>query len=98
MEEDQVTVEDQVVEDQVTVEDQVVEDQVTVEDQEEAEIEKCLLQPVVIVERNVKYHLGQERIDQFIVTNVSTITEISKDCLEFHLVSSVLSHNIQLGE
>jgi len=86
------------VEDQVTVEDQVAEDQVMVEVQEEAEIEKCLLQPVVTVERNVKYHLGQEKADLFIVTNVSMITKISKDCLEFHLVSSVLSHNIQPDE
>jgi len=98
MVEDQVTVEDQVAEDQVTVEDQVAEDQVMVEVQEEAEIEKCLLQPVVTVERNVKYHLGQEKADLFIVTHVSMITKISKDCLEFHLVSSVLSHNIQPDE
>jgi len=77
MVEDQVMVDDQVAEDQVMVDDQVAEDQVMVEVQEEAEIEKCLLQPVVTVERNVKYHSSQEAINLFTVTNVSQITEIS---------------------
>ena len=80
MEEDQVMVDVQVAEDQVMVNEQVAEDQVMVEVQEE--IEKCLLQPVVTVEMNVKYHLGQERIDLYIVTNVSKITEISTNSLE----------------
>jgi len=69
-------------EDQVMADVQVVEDRVMVEIQEEAEIERCLLQLVVTVEKNVKYHLDQERIDLCIVTNVSQITKISKYCLE----------------
>jgi len=67
------------------VEDQVMVEMTEVpglEVQEVTEIEKCLLQPVVTVERNVKYHSSQEVINLFTVTNVSQITEISKDCFE----------------
>jgi len=76
MAEDQVMVDVQVAEDQVMVDVQVAEDQVM---EEVEETEKCLLQPVVTVEMNVKYHLDQERTDLFIVTNVSMITEISNE-------------------
>jgi len=79
MAEDQVMVDVQVAEDQVMVDVQVAEDQVM---EEVEETEKCLLRPVVTVEMNVKYHLGQEKIDPYIVTNVSQITKISTDFLE----------------
>jgi len=69
----------QVAEDQVMVDVQVAEDQVM---EEVEEIERCLLQPVVTVEMNVKYHLDHERIDQYTVTSVSQITEISTNFLE----------------
>jgi len=50
-----------------------------VEDQEATDQEKCLPQPVVTVEMNVKYHSSQKRIDLFIAMNVSKITnKISK--------------------
>jgi len=80
------------------VDDQVAEDQVMEEIQETMDQKKCLMQPVLTVEMTVKYHLGQERIDLFTVENVSLITKISKNSLEFHLVSSVLFDNIQLYE
>jgi len=83
MEEDQVMVEVQVAEDQVMVDVQVAEDQVM---EEVEETERCLLQPVVTVEMNVKYHLDHERIDLFTVTSVSKIIKISKDCFDFDLV------------
>jgi len=50
-----------------------------VEVQEATDQEKCLPQPVVTVEMNVKYHSNQKRTDQFIAMNVSKITnKISK--------------------
>jgi hypothetical protein len=86
MVEDQVAamVEDQVaamVEDQVAamVEDQVaamVEDQVAAMVEEMIDQEKCLMQNVLTVEMNVKYHSNQKMTDLFIAENVSKITEI----------------------
>jgi hypothetical protein len=70
--EDQVMAEDQVTEDQVMAEDQVIEapDSVEMIDQE-----KCLLQPVVTVAMNVKYHSNQKTTDLYIAENVSKITD-----------------------
>ena len=82
MVEDQVMTEDQVMvvmtEDQVMVEMTEVHPD-SVEVQETRDQEKCLLQPVVTVEMNVKYHSSQKTTDLFIVENVSKITDkISK--------------------
>jgi acyl-coenzyme A thioesterase PaaI-like protein len=50
-----------------------------VEVQEITDQEKCLPQPVVTVEMNVKYHSSQKMIDLFIAKNVSKIiNKISK--------------------
>jgi CxxC-x17-CxxC domain-containing protein len=50
-----------------------------VEVQEITDQEKCLTQPVVTVEMNVKYHSSQKMIDLFIAKNVSKIiNKISK--------------------
>jgi len=50
-----------------------------VEVQEITDQEKCLPQPVVTVEMNVKYHSSQKKIDLFIAKNVSKIiNKISK--------------------
>jgi len=50
-----------------------------VEVQEITDQEKCLPQPVVTVEMNVKYHSSQKTIDLFIAKNVSKIiNKISK--------------------
>ncbi|MEK0339698.1 MAG: hypothetical protein QQN46_05675 [Nitrosopumilus sp.] len=76
-------VEDQVaamVEDQVAamVEDQVaamVEDQVAAMVEETTDHEKCLTQNVLTVEMIVKFHLNQKTTDQYIVENVSRITD-----------------------
>jgi hypothetical protein len=47
--------------------------------QEITDQEKCLPQPVVTVEMNVKYHSSQKKIDLFIAKNVSKIiNKISK--------------------
>jgi len=47
--------------------------------QEITDQEKCLPQPVVTVEMNVKYHSSQKKIDLYIVENVSKIiNKISK--------------------
>jgi hypothetical protein len=58
--------------DQVMAEDQVIEapDSVEMIDQE-----KCLLQPVVTVATNVKYHSNQKTTDLYIAENVSKITD-----------------------
>jgi len=58
-------------EDQVMVEMTEVPD--LVETREAIDHEKCLPQPVVTVEMNVKYHSNQKTIDLFIATNVSQI-------------------------
>ena len=39
--------------------------------------EKCLTQNVAIVEMIVRYHSSQKTTDQYIVENVSKITEIT---------------------
>ena len=50
-----------------------------VEVQETGDQEKCLLQPVGIVEMNVKYHSSQKKTGLFIAQNVSKIiNKISK--------------------
>jgi hypothetical protein len=46
-----------------------------VEAQEEKE--KCILQLVVTVATNVKYHSNQKRTDPYIVTNVFRITNLN---------------------
>ena len=63
-----------------TVEDQVmVEDQTEVPDlvgvHETTDQEKCLPQPVVTVEMNVKYHSNQKTTDLYIAENVSKIID-----------------------
>jgi hypothetical protein len=68
---------DQAIEDQVMAED-LIEDQVMAEDQDSIEMidqEKCLLQPVVTVEMNVKYHSNQKTTDLYIAENVSKIID-----------------------
>jgi hypothetical protein len=71
------------VEDQVLVEDQVMVEMTEVlglvEVQETTDQEKCLQQPAVTVEMNVKFHSNQKRTDLFTAKNVSKITDkISK--------------------
>ena len=74
--EDRVMVE--MTEDQVMVEMTEVHPD-SAEVQETRDQERCLLQPVVTVEMNVKYHSSQKTIDLFIAENVSKITDkISK--------------------
>jgi len=64
-------------EDRVMVE--VIEVPGLVEIQETGDQEKCLLQPVGIVEMNVKYHSSQKKTGLFIAQNVSKIiNKISK--------------------
>ncbi len=64
-------------EDRVMVE--MIEVPSLVEVQETRDQEKCLPQPVVTVEMNVKYHSGQKTTDLFIAQNVSkSINKISK--------------------
>jgi len=64
-------------EDRVMVE--MTEVQGLVEVQETTDQERCLLQPVVTVEMNVKYHSSQKMTDLFIAENVTKITDkISK--------------------
>ncbi|MEE9535767.1 MAG: hypothetical protein V3V58_04430 [Nitrosopumilaceae archaeon] len=64
-------------EDQVMVE--MTEVPGLVEVPEATDQEKCLPQPVVTVEMNVKYHSSQKTTDLFIAKNVSKITnKISK--------------------
>jgi len=45
------------------------------------DLEKCILQPVVTVEMNVKYHSNQKKTDLFIAENASKITKINKSVL-----------------
>ena len=64
-------------EDRVMVE--MIEVPILVEVQETIDQEKCLPQPVVTVEMNVKYHSSQKTTDLFIAQNVSkSINKISK--------------------
>jgi sulfur transfer complex TusBCD TusB component (DsrH family) len=44
--------------------------------EETTDQEKCLMQNVLTVEMNVRYHSSQKMTDLFIVENVSKITEI----------------------
>ena len=53
----------------------MIEVQDSVEAQETVDREKCLLQPVEIVEMNAKYHLNQKKTDQFTVENVFKIID-----------------------
>ncbi len=53
-----------------------------VEVQEATDQEKCLPQPVVTVEMNVKYHSSQKTTDLFIAKNVSKITNKIRNCFE----------------
>ncbi len=71
--EDRVMVEDLVIEDRVMAE--MTEDPVMAEGQETIDQEKCLPQPVVTVEMNVKYHSSQKTTDLFIAENVFKITD-----------------------
>ncbi len=48
---------------------------------EETDLEKCLLLPVETVVMNVKFHSSQKTTDQFIVENVSKITNKTSDLL-----------------
>src|SRR3989338_6218269 len=73
---DLVMVEDQAIEVLVMVEDQAIE---VPDSAETIDQEKCLPQPVVTVEMNVRYHSSQKTTDLFIAENVSKITDkISK--------------------
>ena len=60
------------VEDEVEV---MVEDQVAAMMEETTDHEKCLTQNVLTVEMIVKFHLNQKTTDQYIVENVSRITD-----------------------
>jgi len=65
-----------IVEDLDLVEDQVTVEMIEVlglEVQEMTDPERCLLQHVVTVVMNAKYHSDQKTIDLFIATNVSQI-------------------------
>ncbi len=53
-----------------------------VEVQEATDQEKCLPQPVVTVEMNVKYHSSQKTTDLFIAKNVSKTTNKIRNCFE----------------
>jgi len=74
------------VEDQVMAEDRVMVEMTEVQDlaevQEMTDQEKCLPQPVVTVEMNVKYHSSQKTTDLFIAKNVSKIINKIRNCFE----------------
>lgn len=77
--EDRVMAEDQATEDRVTVEVTAEVHPDSAEVHETKDQEKCLRQPAVIVETNVRFHSSQETIDLFIAENVFKITDkISK--------------------
>jgi predicted RNA-binding protein with PIN domain len=67
-------------EDRVMAEDQVMVEMTEVP--EATDQEKCLPQPVVTVEMNVKYHSSQKTTDLFIAKNVSKITNKIRNCFE----------------
>jgi predicted RNA-binding protein with PIN domain len=73
-------------EDRVMAEDQVMVEMTEVpglvEIPEATDQEKCLPQPVVIVEMNVKYHSSQKTTDLFIAKNVSKTTNKIRNCFE----------------
>ena len=52
---------------------------VEVEEDLKEDLAKCTRRLVEIVEMSVKSHLSQKMVDQFIVTNVSQITEIREE-------------------
>jgi len=64
------------------VEDRITEEMTEVQGLTEMiDLEKCILQPVVTVEMNVKYHSNQKKTDLFIAENASKITKINKSVL-----------------